>query len=191
MDKLHPSPLYRACALSLCVCHRDVSIILFFFSVNESPNENLCAQSCPTLCDLMDCIPPGSSVHGIFQARILEGLPFPPLGDLPDIGIEPSYLVSPALGSRFFTTAPPEKVINVLPECVCAKSLQWCPILCDSKDSSPPGSSVHHILHARILEWIIMPTSSDLPDSGIETASLMSPALAGGFLTTIAKWKAQ
>ena len=31
-----------------------------------------CAQSCPTLCDPMDCSPPGSSVHGISQARILE-----------------------------------------------------------------------------------------------------------------------
>ena len=32
----------------------------------------LVAQSCPTLCDPMDCSPPGSSVHEIFQARILE-----------------------------------------------------------------------------------------------------------------------
>ena len=31
-----------------------------------------CVQSCPTLCDPMDCSPPGSSVHGILQARILE-----------------------------------------------------------------------------------------------------------------------
>ena len=31
-----------------------------------------CVHSCPTLCDLMDCSPPGSSVHGISQARILE-----------------------------------------------------------------------------------------------------------------------
>ena len=30
------------------------------------------AQSCPTLCDPMDCSPPGSSVHGILQARVLE-----------------------------------------------------------------------------------------------------------------------
>ena len=30
------------------------------------------AQSCPTLCDPLDCSPPGSSVHGILQARILE-----------------------------------------------------------------------------------------------------------------------
>ena len=32
----------------------------------------LIAQSCPTLCDPMDCSPPGSSIHGILQARILE-----------------------------------------------------------------------------------------------------------------------
>ena len=30
------------------------------------------AQLCPTLCDAMNCTPPGASVHGIFQARILE-----------------------------------------------------------------------------------------------------------------------
>ena len=34
--------------------------------------ESEVAQSCPTLCDLMDCSLPGSSVHGIFQARILD-----------------------------------------------------------------------------------------------------------------------
>ena len=34
-------------------------------------------QSCPTLCDLMDCNPPGSSVHGILQARILEWVVVP------------------------------------------------------------------------------------------------------------------
>ena len=32
----------------------------------------LVAQLCPTLCDLMDCSPPGSSIHGILQARILK-----------------------------------------------------------------------------------------------------------------------
>ena len=38
----------------------------------ESENESEVAQSCPTLCDPMDCSLPGSSVHGIFQARVLE-----------------------------------------------------------------------------------------------------------------------
>ena len=35
-------------------------------------SESEVAQSCPTLCNLVDCSPPGSSVHGILQARILE-----------------------------------------------------------------------------------------------------------------------
>ena len=39
--------------------------------------------------DPMDCSLLHSFVHGIFQARILEWLPFPPLGDLPNPGIEP------------------------------------------------------------------------------------------------------
>ena len=38
--------------------------------VHESESE--VAQSCPTLSDPMDCSPPGSSVHGIFQARVLK-----------------------------------------------------------------------------------------------------------------------
>ena len=36
-------------------------------------------QSCPTLCDPVDCSPPGSSIHGIFQARALERVPSPSL----------------------------------------------------------------------------------------------------------------
>ena len=67
------------------------------------------AQSHLTLGDPMDCGPPVSSVHRIFPARILEWLPFPPPGDLPDSGIEPASPVSPALAGRFFTTMPPDQ----------------------------------------------------------------------------------
>ena len=45
------------------------------------------AQLCLTLCNPMDYCPLGSSVHGILQARILEWLPFPSPGDLPNPGI--------------------------------------------------------------------------------------------------------
>ena len=51
------------------------------------------AQSCPTLCDLMDCSPPVSSVHGILQVGILEWVAIPLSRDLPDPGIEPGSLV--------------------------------------------------------------------------------------------------
>ena len=47
-------------------------------------------KSCLILCDPTDCSPPGSSVHGISQARILEWVAFPSPGDLPDPGIEPA-----------------------------------------------------------------------------------------------------
>ena len=64
------------------------------------------------------------------------------------------------------------------------ESFQLCPSLCDPMDYSPLGFSVHGILQARILEWIAMPSSRDLPDSGVELVSLMFHALAGGFFTT-------
>ena len=60
-------------------------------------------QSCLTLCDPMDYSLPGSSVRGIFQARILEWVAIPSLGDLPDPGIESEPVGSPTLAGGFFT----------------------------------------------------------------------------------------
>ena len=50
-------------------------------------------------------------------------------------------------------------------------------------DCSLPGSSVHGISQSRILEWVAISSPRDLPDPGMEFASLASPALAGGFFT--------
>ena len=44
----------------------------FLLQCMKVKRESEVAQSCPTLSDPMDCSPPGSSVHGIFQARVLE-----------------------------------------------------------------------------------------------------------------------
>ena len=63
------------------------------------------AQSHPTLCDPVDCGPPGSSVHGSSQQEHRSGLPFPSSRDLPDPGIEPVSLASPALAGGFFTSS--------------------------------------------------------------------------------------
>ena len=46
------------------------------------------AQLCPTLCNPMDCSPPGSSVHWILQAKIMGWVAFPSPGDLPDLQTE-------------------------------------------------------------------------------------------------------
>ena len=61
--------------------------------------------------------------------------------------------------------------------CVHAKSIQLSPTLCDPADCSQPGSSIHGILQARILEWVVMPPPRDLPNPGIEPTSPVSPAL--------------
>ena len=66
----------------------------------------LVAKLCRTLCDPMDCKLPGSYVHGILQARTLEGVAISFSGDLPDPGIEPG---SPALQADSLTTEPPGK----------------------------------------------------------------------------------
>ena len=71
------------------------------------------AQLCLTLYDPMDCNPPGSSVHGIFLARILEWAATSSPGDLPDPGIEP---VSLALQANSLPLEPSEK-----PDDICEK----------------------------------------------------------------------
>ena len=65
--------------------------------------------------DPMDCSLPGYSVHGVLQAR--SGLPCPPPGDLPNSGIKPASLMSPALSLS--TIATWEALIEVLCEFKC------------------------------------------------------------------------
>ena len=64
-------------------------------------------HSWPTLCGLMDCSPPDSSVQGIFQARILGWVATSYFREF-DPGTEPASLASP---TRFCTTAPPKLTI--------------------------------------------------------------------------------
>ena len=69
--------------------------------------------------------------------------------------------------------------------CMPAKLLQSCPTLCDPVDCSPPGSSVHVMLQARVLEWVAMPSSKNLPNPGVKPASLTSLALADRFFSPL------
>ena len=65
-----------------------------------------CAQSCLILCGPMHCDPPGSSVHGLFQARILEWVAISYPGALPDFMIKWGSLLSPASEGRFLHVPP-------------------------------------------------------------------------------------
>ena len=71
----------------------------------------LISQSCPTLCDSMDCSPPGSSIVEYSKHEYWSGLPSPPTGDLSDSGIRPEPL---ALTGEFFTTESTGKPIEKL-----------------------------------------------------------------------------
>ena len=87
-------------------------IRLFWPLKKVKVKESAVFQSCLTLCDPVDCSPPGSSVHGILQARILERLPFPSPGDLPNPGIEPE---SPALQADALSSEPSRKpLLNLI-----------------------------------------------------------------------------
>ena len=76
-------------------------------------------------------------------------------------------------------------------KCVHAKSLQSCPILCD-----PMDYTAHQAPPSTWFSWqeywseLLCPSPGDLPNPGIEPASLTSPALAGGFSTTSTTWEA-
>ena len=109
----------------------------FLLQCMRVKSESEVAQSCPTLSDPMDCSPPGSSVHGIFQARVLECVPLP----FPTERFKSSDFQS----RNSFTLS-----LSVF---------QSCPTLCDPMDRSPPGFSVHGILLARILELVAIPFS--------------------------------
>ena len=67
----------------------EISKIRFSILIHFSSPESVVTQFCLSLCNLLDCSPPGSSVHLTLQERILEWVVFPPLGGLPDPGIEP------------------------------------------------------------------------------------------------------
>ena len=90
--------------------------------------------------------------------------------------------LSPPSGNHKFVLYICESVSDT---CVGAQSLQLFRALCDPKDCNSPDSSVHGILQVRKGSGLPCPPPGDLPDPRIEPLSLISPALADGFLTTV------
>ena len=97
-------------------------------------------------------------------------MPFPSPGDLPNPGIEPG---SPALQADALSSEPPGKPKSLLKEILytlVSEVAQSCLTLCDPIVCSLPGSSVHGIFQARILEWIAISFSMK-PDLGFPGGS--------------------
>ena len=86
------------------------------------------------------------------------------------------YITSKILQSTCMSTSVSEEPESVT-SFTHAKSVESCPTLCNPVDCNPPGSSVHGILQARILEWIAMPFPGALPNLGTEPMSPVAPAL--------------
>ena len=129
---------------------RKISSYYFFFS--KDPSFNLCGwrarsntlekemmrcvcakslQLCPSLCNPVDCNPPGLLSMGFSRQEYWSGLPFPSQGDLPDPGIKPTSPVNPSFqycSVQFSSVA------------------QSCLTLCDPMSHSTPGLPVHHQL---------------------------------------------
>ena len=101
----------------------------------------LVTQSYRTLCDPMDCSPPGSSIHGDSPGQktgmgchaLLQGI-------FPTQGLDPGL---PHCRQILYWLGHQESEVT-----------QSCQTLCDPVNCSPPGSSIHGILQARVLEWV-------------------------------------
>ena len=135
---------------------------------------------------------------GFSKQEYWSGLPFPAPGDLPNLGIDLCHLQLSCIAGRFFITEPLGKPIMILvgfnleDRCACmrAKLLQSCPTLRNPMDCSPPDSSFHGVLQARILEWVAMPSSRGSSQPRDRKCISVSPALTGRFFTTSTTWKA-
>ena len=138
-------------------------------------------QSCLTFCGSIDCSLPGSSLHGIFQARILDGLPFPSPRNLifPTQGLNPRLLHLLHWQTDSLPLAPPGKPLGqmcwVLRHFSCVRltvTLRTTRFLCP-RDSPSKNTGVD--CYALLQE--IFPTQ------GLRL-SLKSPALASRFFIT-------
>ena len=103
-------------------------------------------QLCLILWDPMDYSPQGSSVHGIFLARILECVAI-------------SSSSRPCFVRTLTMTCPSWVALHSMAHAA-AKSLQSCPTLRDPIDGSLPGSTIPGILQARTLEWVAISYSN-------------------------------
>ena len=105
------------------------------------------------------CSPWPRWTMGSSRQEYWSGLPFPTPGDLPHPGIKPG---SPALQEVSLLSESPGKPIYIssilfrlrLWVAILCLVAQSCPTFCDPMNGSPPGSSVHGILQARLLEWL-------------------------------------
>ena len=128
-------------------------LIFLFFSLRVLSHSELC----PTLCDPMDCSPPGSSVHRDFPGKntgvdchaLLKGI-FPTQGSNPGL---------PHCRRIHCWLSHQGRGLCIIWSFVCPVT-KWCLTFCDPMDCRLPGSSVNRISQARILQGSLYCLSS-------------------------------
>ena len=131
----------------------------------KAKSESEVAQSYRTLSDPMDCSLSGSSIHGIFQAGVLE-LDAITFSILKKLEIELPYdLAVPLLGIYLKKNENTNLNRYMHPivhaaAAAAAKLLQSCPTLFNPIDGSSPSSPVPGILQARTMEWVAISFSN-------------------------------
>ena len=144
----------------------------FFLQCMKVKSESEVALSCPTLSNPMDCSLPGSSVHGILQARVLEW------GAI-------AFSFDLLIVSKWQQLQVRQIGHYIGFVCVCS-------VVSDSsqpRDCSPPGSSVRGIFQPTMLEQVAISYSWESSEPRIKPMSLASLALAGRFFTTSSTWE--
>ena len=96
-------------------CTRLTPKLKFYYKIFSVAIPGMCIQSCPTICDPMDCSPPGCSVHRILQVRILEWVVISFSRDLSNPGIKPR---SPTLQADSLPSEPQASLLFLLVVCL-------------------------------------------------------------------------
>ena len=120
--------------------------------------------------DLLDCSPPGSTIHGIFQARILSRLPSPSPGDLPDPGINP--VPHKLAGGRFTYFRSVQFSCSVMSDSLQPHGLQYASPPCPSpipraySNSCPLSRWCHPAISPSVVPFSSGPRPQPFPASG-------------------------
>ena len=160
-QKLYHQKLYHFTTKILHFSIEVLQILYFLYTERYACMHTfLVTHSCLTLCNPMDCSPPGSPVHGIFQARILEWVPFSSPGDLPSPGIEPrsplqaDFLPTELQGNFQKLVKGKIKYLSCMCYTGIARILEWVAFPLSRGSSQPKDwTQVSHIVGRFFTSW--------------------------------------
>ena len=172
LSYIYASSIYQSCISCSSICH------LCYLCIHLHVYVYLCLRA-PFFSCVQLPVTPWAAAHqaplsmGLSRQEDWSGLPCPPPGDLPNPGIKPAPLTSPALAGVFCTTRSTWEAHVHLRQ---RKSFSRVQLF-----ATPWTVPIHGILQARILEWVAVPFSRGSSQSTDQTQVFH---IAGGFVTS-------